>query len=83
MTLGLLPPCVTLLRLVKGEKLPFSVFAGVIMIVYQWALSRIEFGGYQTLTHYIILKERDGLFSANREGIFSFLGISFVCMRQI
>ena len=59
--------------------MPFSVFAGVIMIVYQWSLSRIEFGGYPTLTHYIFLKDRDGLFSANREGIFSFLGISLVC----
>jgi glucosaminylphosphatidylinositol acyltransferase len=74
-TLGLLPPIVTILRLLKGKKVPFSVFAGVIMIGYQWALSRIEVGGYRTLTHYIILKERDGLFSCNREGILSFLGM--------
>lgn len=74
-TLGLLPPFVTIVRLLKGTKVPFSVFAGVIMIGYQWALSRIEVGGYRTLTHYIILKERNGLFSCNREGILSFLGM--------
>jgi phosphatidylinositol glycan class W len=80
-TLGLLPPVVTILRLLKGRKVPFSVFAGVIMIGYQWALSRIEVGGYRTLTHYIILKERDGLFSCNREGILSFLGMISVLRR--
>lgn len=77
MTLGLLPPVVTLLRLLKGKALPFSVFAGVVMIAYQWGLSRIELGGFRTITHYIVLKERDGLFSCNREGIFSFLGMLF------
>jgi glucosaminylphosphatidylinositol acyltransferase len=73
-TLGLLPPFVTFLRLVKGKRLPYSVFAALIMGAYQWALIHAPIRGYQSLTAFIVSADRNDLFSQNREGIFSFLG---------
>lgn len=64
----------TLLRLVKWKRLPYSVFACLIIVGYQWALDHLPFGEYDTLTVYIALNGRNDLFSQNREGIFSFLG---------
>jgi len=66
---------VTLLRLIKWKGLPYSVFAGLIIVGYQWALDHLPFGEYDTLTVYIALSRRNDLFRQNREGIFSFLGI--------
>ena len=64
----------TLLRLIKWKRLPYSVFACLIIVGYQWALDHLPFGEYDTLTLYIALSGRNDLFSQNREGIFSFLG---------
>jgi hypothetical protein len=50
------------------------VFAGIIILGYQWALGYLPLGEYDTVAMYIVLKERTDLFSQNREGIFSFLG---------
>jgi hypothetical protein len=65
---------VTLLRLIKWKRLPYSVFACLIIVGYQWALDHLSFGEYDTLTKYIAQSRRNNLFSQNREGIFSFLG---------
>lgn len=64
----------TLLRLIKWKRLPYSVFACLIIAGYQWALNHLPFGEKDTLTLYIASSERNDLFSQNREGIFSFLG---------
>lgn len=74
-TLGLLPPFVTLLRLISRNRIPFSVFAGIIMLTYEWALKNMRIGEYESITAYIIKAPRTDLINQNREGIFSFLGI--------
>jgi hypothetical protein len=68
---------VTLLRLIKWKRLPYSVFACIIILGYQWALGYLPLGGYEGVARYIVLKERTDWFSQNREGIFSFLGMIY------
>jgi glucosaminylphosphatidylinositol acyltransferase len=75
MTLGLLPPFVTLFRLISRNRIPLSVFAAVIVATYEWALKNMSMQGYPHLTAYIVSSPRDTYFNQNREGIFSFLGI--------
>jgi len=77
-TLGLLPPFVTILKLLKWKKLPFSVFAAVIILVYQWALNHFPIRGHENIVAFIVTAERTDLFSQNREGIFSFFGLSLL-----
>jgi glucosaminylphosphatidylinositol acyltransferase len=74
-TLGLLPPFVTLLRLMKGKHIPFSIFAAIIIGSYQWALYHVPFRGESTILNFIISAPRTDLISQNREGVFSFFGI--------
>ena len=74
-TLGLLPPFVTLFRLISRNRIPFSVFAGIITLTYEWALKNMRIGEYESVMAYIIKAPRTGLVNQNREGIFSFLGI--------
>lgn len=66
----------TLFRLISRNRIPFSVFAAVIAGVYEWALNRMPFGEYKNVTTYIVSSPRDTYFNQNREGIFSFLGVS-------
>ena len=73
-TLGLLPPFVTLLRILKWKRLPYSVFAAIIIGGYQWAMYNVGIRGYSTIIEFVVKSERTDLFNQNREGIFSFLG---------
>ena len=75
MTLGLLPPFVAVIRLMARNRVPFSVFAMVIIVGYQWSLDHIPCYGHESIGAFIISGERYDLFSQNREGVFSFLGI--------
>lgn len=73
-TLGLLPPFVTFLRLIKWRKLPYSVFACVIIVGYQYALTHLPIREYKDILTFIVSSERTDLLSKNREGLFSFIG---------
>ena len=75
-TLGLLPVFVTVIRLSSKNKLPFSLFAGIISVGYQWCLEHVKIRGYETIAKFIVIGSRDDLFGQNREGIFSFFGMS-------
>jgi glucosaminylphosphatidylinositol acyltransferase len=74
-TLGLLPVSVTMIRLASKNKLPFTLFAGIISVGYQWCLDHVKIRGYDSISNFIVLGSRDDLFGQNREGIFSFFGI--------
>ena len=73
----------TVLRLIKWKRLPYSVFACIIILGYQWALGYLPLGGYEGVAMYIVLKERVDWFSQNREGIFSFLGMIYDCLTNV
>ena len=73
-TLGLLPPFVTFLRLIKWRKLPYSVFAFVIIVGYESALTHLPIREYKDILSFIVSSERTDLLSQNREGLFSFIG---------
>jgi hypothetical protein len=65
---------VTILRILKWRKLPYSVFAAIIVGGYQWAMYNVGIRGYSTIIEFVVKSERTDLFNQNREGIFSFLG---------
>lgn len=65
---------VTMIRLISKNKLPFSLFAGVISVGYQWCLEHFKIRGYESISKFIVIGSRDDLFGQNREGIFSFFG---------
>jgi len=75
-TLGLLPPFVTILRVSKPKAVPYSTFALLTMLAYEWALYHVPFRSYDNILTFIVSGQRSDLFSQNREGIFSFLGSS-------
>jgi phosphatidylinositol glycan class W len=74
-TLGLLPVSVTMIRLASKNKLPFTLFAGIISVGYQWCLDHVKIRGYDSISNFIVIGSRDDFFGQNREGIFSFFGI--------
>ena len=47
--------------------MPYSVFAGLIIVGYQWALDHLPFGEYDTIMVYIALSGRNDLFSQNNQ----------------
>src|SRR2546423_12395415 len=67
-----------MIRLTSRNKLPFSMFAGIISMGYQWSLDHVKIREYDTISKFIVLGSRDDLFGQNREGIFSFFGIPFL-----
>ncbi|KAI8096335.1 GWT1-domain-containing protein [Halteromyces radiatus] len=67
MTLGLLPPFVTLITSLKN-KVPFSYLGWGIVIGYQYLLHQ------QGLQTWVLEAPRVDLLSANKEGICSFMG---------
>ncbi|CAI4043643.1 hypothetical protein SKDZ_10G1230 [Saccharomyces kudriavzevii ZP591] len=67
-TLALLPPTLTLIDPLTKIIPRFSI-AIIISCVYEWLLLKDD----RTL-NFLILANRNGFFSANREGILSFLG---------
>jgi phosphatidylinositol glycan class W len=62
-------------RLTSRNKVPFSVFATVIISGYQWSLDHVACYGHKSIAAFIIAGERVDIFSQNREGVFSFFGI--------
>jgi hypothetical protein len=54
---------------------PFSLFAAIISLGYEWSLFHMPVREYISIAHFIIFGSRNDLFSQNREGLFSFLGI--------
>ncbi|KAJ8099616.1 GWT1-domain-containing protein [Lipomyces tetrasporus] len=67
MTLGFLPPFVTLFNFVSNYTSPAAMSLGV-GVVYQALLT------YTPLTRFILTAPRTGIVSMNKEGIFSFIG---------
>lgn len=68
MTLGLLPPVVTLLGILPTKLIPTSILALIISLCYEVALH------FTSLSKFILTAPRTDILSANKEGIFSFLG---------
>lgn len=67
-TLGLLPPFVALLESIPRTRVPTILVALVISAIYEIVLNKTGLGAY------ILVAERTGIISQNREGIFSFVG---------
>ncbi|KAI5202557.1 GPI-anchored wall transfer protein 1 [Aureobasidium subglaciale] len=67
-TLGLLPPFVTLLQPVYKYIPSYSALGFALLIPYEMLYN------YTNLGFYMFMAPRDDFISANREGIFSFLG---------
>src|SRR5579859_803480 len=53
-TLGLLPPFVTLFRLVFRGKVPFSVFAAMIIGGYEYCLQYVGCYGYRNIIAFVV-----------------------------
>lgn len=68
MTLGFLPPFVSLLGVIPERIMPSSILALLIAGAYEVALGNDQFRAY------LLTAPRVDLLSQNREGIFSFIG---------
>lgn len=71
-TLSLLPPLLPLFRRVQSRGIPFIVQGVILCIIYQVLLLQT---GWQA---WVIGAYRDGIFSANKEGISSFVGYTAI-----
>lgn len=68
MTLGFLPPFVSLISVVPERIMPSSILALLIAGAYEIALGNSQFRAY------LLTAPRVDLLSQNREGVFSFIG---------